>query len=306
MLPNRDALQYEALYGLDPAETHTCFRGTLRYQASGSVCAMCMGVGLACPQTTARMLLPSRMLTHDFSSNMQGWSELMLGCRALGLLAHTPLPSSSSSSSSHSLLATALGLPSSSSSDDTAAAALARLRAEPGVTDPARVLAALRWLGLLGEGGSGRVMNEQGGEEEVIDAFCRVLEGKLGYGEGERDMVAMRHDVVVDFPASGVTERHTATLLTYGDGEGAAGGHTAMAKTVGWTSALAVGLLLDGGLDARAHAGVRTPLSKEVYEPLLARLAEAGVAFEESVERRPLVEQQEGKGEGRPREQKAA
>jgi hypothetical protein len=241
----------------------------------------------------------------------------MLGCRALGLLSHTPLPSSSS----QSLLTTALDLPPAMSPDDIDSAALARLRAEPGVTDPSRVLAAVRWLGLVEGGGGEGSGGCGGGGGEMIDAFSRLLERRLGYGMGERDMVAMRHDISVDFPSQGVTEQHTATLLAYGDGEGVEGGHTAMAKTVGWTSALAVGLLLDGGLDPARHAGVRTPLSKEVYEPLLAWLAEEGVVFEESVERLPLPppssslssSEQEGsegaqdKGEGRrSRQQKAA
>lgn len=231
----------------------------------------------------------------------------MLGCRALGLLSHTPLPSPSIPL----LLPTALGLPTHSTPDPDAlaAAALARLRAEPGITDPNRVLAAVRWLGLLGGGndaGVGAATNKMGnGTMEVIDGFSRVLERRLGYAAGERDMVAMRHDVVVDFPDLGFTESHTATLLAYGDGEGVPGGFTAMAKTVGWTSALAVGLLLEekGVVDA----GVRVPLTKEVYTPLLAGLEEVGVAFEEGVERAPLVKGVEGEGgRGGGQEQKAA
>lgn len=219
----------------------------------------------------------------------------MLGCRALGLLSHTPFPPSSS------LLATVLGLPASARHDNdvTTTAALARLRTEPGVTDAGRVLFALRWLGLLG--GAEEEEGSLGGEKEeveMIDAFCRVLERRLAYEEGERDMIAMRHDVEVDFPMKGVTERHTSTLLTYGDGEGEGRGYTAMAKTVGWTAALAVGMLLDGRVDPGRFAGVRTPLSREVYEPLLAGLAGEGVRFEERVEEAPLVVAESSKGEG--------
>lgn len=236
----------------------------------------------------------------------------MLGCRALGLLSHAPLPNPDPAA----LLPTALNLPSSSSTDPDAiaAAALARLRTEPGITDPARVLAAVRWLGLLGgsndtpvaTGGAGH------GDEEVIDGFSRVLERRLGYGPGERDMVAMRHDVAVDFPDKGVTERHTATLLAYGDGEGVEGGFTAMAKTVGWTSALAVGLLVEeGAVDVGRFAGVQAPLARELYAPLLRGLAEVGVVFEEGCEKVPLEAGKEGGGRGpaaggREREQKAA
>jgi hypothetical protein len=307
VLPNRDSLAYEPLYGLDPAETHTCFRGTLRYEVHKEEREReTWDVRTYNP-------LSHHHSNHSFPSQQQkqqGWSELMLGCRALGLLSHAPLPTPDPAA----LLPTALNLPS-SEPNAIAAAALARLRAEPGITDATRVLAAVRWLGLLGAGNDTSVAigGTGNGDEEVIDGFSRVLERRLGYGPGERDMVAMRHDVAVDFPDAGVTERHMATLLAYGDGEGVAGGFTAMAKTVGWTSALAGGVLVvAGGMAVGRFAGVQVPLAREVYTPLLRGLAEVGVVFEEGCETVPLKAGKEGargdggRRRGREREQKAA
>jgi alpha-aminoadipic semialdehyde synthase len=52
VLPNRDSLKYQALYGIEDAET--CFRGTLRYEGWGDLMAGCQALGL-----TARSPVPS-------------------------------------------------------------------------------------------------------------------------------------------------------------------------------------------------------------------------------------------------------
>jgi len=55
-----------------------------------------------------------------------------------------------------------------------------------------------------------------------MDSLCVLLEHRLRYCEGERDMVAMVHEVTGCFP-SGIVEKHTSRLLAFGsslsDGE---------------------------------------------------------------------------------------
>ena len=55
-----------------------------------------------------------------------------------------------------------------------------------------------------------------------MDSLCVLLEQRLRYCEGERDMVAMVHEVTGCFP-TGTIEKHTSRLLAFGsslsDGE---------------------------------------------------------------------------------------
>lgn len=53
--------------------------------------------------------------------------------------------------------------------------------------------------------------------------------------------------------------------------------HTAISRTVGLPSGIAMKLLLTGKLTAR---GVRIPVKQDVYEPILAELSTIGIAFE--------------------------
>ena len=90
----------------------------------------------------------------------------------------------------------------------------------------------------------------------------------------------MRARVCARFPAQarwpdGRRELFTATLIQYTEG-----GSTAMARTVGITSAIAAQMLLNGSVKS---PGVVTPMSREWYEPILRALAAEGIAL---VERR--------------------
>ena len=69
----------------------------------------------------------------------------------------------------------------------------------------------------------------------------------------------------------------TSSLREWGE----AGGMTAMARTVGLPIALAVERILTGELSL---PGAHIPTRREIYEPLLAALAEHGVRFEEEWE----------------------
>ena len=99
----------------------------------------------------------------------------------------------------------------------------------------------------------------------VIDTFCALLQEKLAFGAGERDMVLLYHRFVVEH-ADHTRERITSTLLSYGE---AAPGYSAMARTVGFPAAVAAQFMMDGMI---ARKGVIDPTPRDVYIPILKEL----------------------------------
>jgi hypothetical protein len=55
-----------------------------------------------------------------------------------------------------------------------------------------------------------------------------------------------------------------------------------MARTVGLPAAIAVRLILQGELEGLT--GVHVPMIPEIYEPVLAELADLGISLQETVE----------------------
>jgi saccharopine dehydrogenase-like NADP-dependent oxidoreductase len=205
----------------------------------------------------------------------QGWSQIMHGCRALGLFNPTPLPQAGLSW--RRLLAQELGLdpkslgPEEEDMGPLERAMLQRLCLHQGEREARKVVAALRWLGALSEHTAA-----QG--HSSVDAFVSLLEDRLRYQEDERDMVLMRHDIEVALDHGRVREKHVSSLLAYGTQQ-----DSAMARTVGLTCAMAAELLLQGRRadGTSTHCGVLTPLTKDMYDPLLKKLADEGLRFKE-------------------------
>lgn len=59
-----------------------------------------------------------------------------------------------------------------------------------------KVIDALNWLKMLDK--DNMVEIPLGGESTIIDAFCAILQKKLVYEKGERDMVAMHHEFGIE------------------------------------------------------------------------------------------------------------
>jgi alpha-aminoadipic semialdehyde synthase len=110
---------------------------------------------------------------------------------------------------------------------------------------------------------------------EVVDEFCRLLESKLHYDHGERDLVLMSHRVEAEFETE-THEKHVASLVVVGDTKA-----SAMAKTVGYTTAASAELILDGLL--QNQRGLLLPTSEHIYLPVLAMVAREGILFDERV-----------------------
>lgn len=130
--------------------------------------------------------------------------------------------------------------------------------------DQAR-MQAIKDLGLLSEE---PVLQQK----TPLDTLCLYLTEKLAYGEGERDMVLLQHDISLEMPDK-TQENRRIDMICYGDPDG----HSAMARTVGLPVAIATKMMLDGDLKA---TGVVRPLNREIYKPLLTRLRAEGIQSE--------------------------
>ena len=151
---------------------------------------------------------------------------------------------------------------------------------------------ALEWLGL-----STPELDLQGTRtmpplpirpETPLNIFAYFLSEKLRYGPGDKDMVVLSHEIVTDESdrhRSGPRQEevHTSTLVTYGTdamnvgfkGERPA---SAMARTVGLPAAIAAMLIAEGKI---ILTGVRRPVEREIYKPVLEELAQMGIVMEE-------------------------
>merc|ERR1712083_397884 len=95
-----------------------------------------------------------------------------------------------------------------------------------------------------------------------LDSMSTHLSGRL-----------MRHEVTVKWPDNR-RELKGINLVSYGDPKG----YTAMAKTVGYPCAIATKMVLDGEIQKK---GAVLPFTKDIYRPMLQRLAAEGIVATE-------------------------
>ena len=138
-----------------------------------------------------------------------------------------------------------------------------------GVSPTGTVIDKMRWLGLFDHEPTGC----RGDTSAVM--LAELLERKLPLEPEHRDMVILQHDIEVLYEER--PARHIVSTLV---ARGEPGGFTAMSKTVGGPAALGARMILRGELDL---AGCRIPTEPAIYEPVLAALADEGVAFAETV-----------------------
>lgn len=128
------------------------------------------------------------------------------------------------------------------------------------------VVDALEWLGCF----SDKTINQK---STPIDVFCDLLIEKLKYLDNETDMVVLQHKFVAQKP-TGEEYFISSTLKAIGQADG----YSAMSKTVGYPAAIASQLILDGKYDRK---GLRLPVTKDIYEPVLELLKQEGIVCEE-------------------------
>ncbi|XP_031135587.1 alpha-aminoadipic semialdehyde synthase, mitochondrial isoform X1 [Sander lucioperca] len=191
----------------------------------------------------------------------KGFTKAMTGFVKLGLINSEPCPILQPTScpvSWKALLCKQMGLSSSISHDAFEEAVYERIGKDDFVMD------TLRWFGMLSDESALHA-------DSVLAALAKHLEAKLSFGEGERDMIILRNDVGLRHPTGELETKHIS-LVVYGDPSG----FSAMAKTVGYPAAIAARMVLDGEISTK---GIVVPLTKDVYEPTLARLKEEGLNF---------------------------
>jgi saccharopine dehydrogenase-like NADP-dependent oxidoreductase len=132
------------------------------------------------------------------------------------------------------------------------------------------VLRHLDWLGLFAD----EPLPE--GATSQADLLVHRMEQTMGYRPGERDMVALHHELEFE-DAEGRPHRCRSHLVEYGDPEG----DSAMARMVGLPAAFALHRILTGEIRER---GVLLPVIPGVWEPVLADLEAAGLREQEEVE----------------------
>ncbi|KAG2459880.1 alpha-aminoadipic semialdehyde synthase, mitochondrial [Polypterus senegalus] len=108
--------------------------------------------------------------------------------------------------------------------------------------------------------------------DSILSALVKHLEAKLSYESEERDMIILRNDVGVRHLNGELETKHTS-LVVYGDPKG----YSAMAKTVGYPTAILAKMVLDEELQTK---GLVLPLTKDIYGPVLNELKAEGLKFD--------------------------
>lgn len=130
---------------------------------------------------------------------------------------------------------------------------------------------ALKQLIFLGMDDDQTVINK--GSCSALDVLQFCLEKKLLLQPGDKDMIVMFHEL--SYTKSSQTFHRNSSLVVKGQDAL----HTAMAKTVGLPLGIAALLILQGKIKL---TGLQIPVHREIYEPVLATLAQQGIAFTES------------------------
>ena len=104
-----------------------------------------------------------------------------------------------------------------------------------------------------------------------------ILNKKWKLSKGDKDFIVMWHRF--GYQMNGQPQEIISHLTVAGENEI----ETAMARTVGLPLGIAAKLLLEGKIKQR---GVVIPITKEIYDPLLAELRALGISLVEDDVRR--------------------
>ncbi len=130
------------------------------------------------------------------------------------------------------------------------------------------IIKRLEWLGLFEE------KQIPSGINTILDVLCNLFEDKLQYAPGERDMIVMHHEFIIEYPNK--KQKVTSTLIDYG----IPNGDSSMSRTVALPVAIASKMILDGEISL---TGVHRPIIPEIYEPILEELESLNIKMDEKV-----------------------
>jgi saccharopine dehydrogenase (NADP+, L-glutamate forming) len=113
------------------------------------------------------------------------------------------------------------------------------------------------------------------GIRSSADILQKILEKKWVLQPDDKDMIVMQHEIEY-LDKQNQYKKITSSLIVKGmDQE-----RTAMAKTVGLPLGIAAKLILNGVIKTK---GLKIPIEKEIYEPVLNELQLAGIEFNETI-----------------------
>ena len=137
------------------------------------------------------------------------------------------------------------------------------------VSPTSGVIMAMEWLGLLDDTPVSATATT------LLDVLADQMLVKMGYAEGERDMVVLVHEFLAVYPDR--KEHITSTLVDYG----IPGGDSSMARTVSLPAAIATRMILEEKINL---TGVQIPVVPEIYEPVLKELEQLDIVCVEKTE----------------------
>jgi saccharopine dehydrogenase (NADP+, L-glutamate forming) len=136
---------------------------------------------------------------------------------------------------------------------------LATTDKRPDNAEKTRIMEGCRWIGLF----SDDLVEKKG---NPLDTLCAVLEKKMAYAPGERDLVMLQHRFEIEHK-DGSKETRTSTLCDNGDPNG----YSSMDKLVGVPCGVAVLQVLDGKISQR---GILAPMDATLNKPIMDELKE--------------------------------
>ncbi len=127
----------------------------------------------------------------------------------------------------------------------------------------------MEWLGLFDE----EPLPMKSGSP--IGVLVDKMQERMDYEEGEKDMIVLHHIFKVEYPSG--TKTITSTLID----KGVYGEETSMARTVALPAAIATEMILKGKITG---TGVHIPVAENIYEPILEKLEDEDIVFQEKIQ----------------------
>ena len=131
------------------------------------------------------------------------------------------------------------------------------------------IVEKLKWLGLFS---NEKLRISKGSPAQVLQ---HLLESKWSLNEGDKDLIVMQH--IFEYTLN----KKTITLKSSMVVKGRDKHHTAMSMTVGLPVAIATELVLLNKISLR---GVQIPVHPEIYLPVLEKLNQFGIHFDEELQ----------------------
>ena len=126
------------------------------------------------------------------------------------------------------------------------------------------VISKVEWLGFFNQINLGI---DKGTPAQILQ---KILESKWLLQKEDKDMIVMQHQFIYEIDGK-ERELHSSFVLLGEDQT-----YTGMAKTVGLPVGIATKLILNGEIKS---TGVKVPVSKEIYKPVLEELEQYGIRF---------------------------